>query len=60
VAYAAGWTEVAFHQSWLYIVAPLVGAPIGGWVADALLFADDEEETAKAPHVDEQARLTED
>lgn len=52
VAYAAGWTGVAFQNAWLYIVAPIVGAPIGGWVADTLLFGssdhnDDYDDTAQ-------------
>ena len=40
VAYFAGWTGVAFRGAWLYAVAPLVGAPVGAWVADSLLFSD--------------------
>ena len=47
VAYAAGWTGVAFTDSWLYIVAPLVGAPVGGAVADFLFRQEDDDEQEK-------------
>jgi glycerol uptake facilitator protein len=40
VAYFAGWEGVAFQGWWVYVVAPVVGAPLGGFVADCLLFAD--------------------
>ena len=38
IAYFAGWTELAFTQAWLYTVAPLLGAPLGGYIADSILF----------------------
>lgn len=41
VAWFAGWKTVAFTKSWLYIVAPIVGAVFGAAVADRVLFADD-------------------
>mmetsp|Transcript_8938 Transcript_8938/g.24781 ORF Transcript_8938/g.24781 Transcript_8938/m.24781 type:complete len:324 (+) Transcript_8938:122-1093(+) len=45
VAYGAGWTEVAFEQAWLYIVAPIVGAPIGAALMDFVLYNDQEKST---------------
>lgn len=39
VAHVAGWTSVAFYQSWLYIVAPMLGAPLGAWLIDKVLYA---------------------
>ena len=47
VAYLAGWTQVAFQGAWLYIVAPLLGAPLGAALVDKVLFATDDEETSK-------------
>lgn len=41
VAYAAGWGDVAFQGWWVYVVAPIVGAPIGAAIADLLLFGDE-------------------
>jgi len=40
VAWFAGWKTVAFRSSWLYIVAPIVGAAFGAALADHVLFAD--------------------
>lgn len=40
VAWFAGWKTVAFRSSWLYIVAPIVGAAVGATLADRVLFAD--------------------
>lgn len=48
VAFMAGWTGVAFHKCWLYIVAPIVGAPIGAAMIDVILYADDEDEQSEA------------
>lgn len=53
VAYAAGWTGVAFQNCWVYIVAPLVGAPIGAAIVDKLLYANqgsEKVETAATTH----------
>ena len=46
VAYLAGWGKVAFQGWWVYIVAPIVGAPIGAFVADVILFADVQNDVA--------------
>mmetsp|Transcript_22752 Transcript_22752/g.48118 ORF Transcript_22752/g.48118 Transcript_22752/m.48118 type:complete len:183 (+) Transcript_22752:521-1069(+) len=40
VAWFAGWKTVAFRSSWLYIVAPIVGAIVGAALADRVLYAD--------------------
>lgn len=41
VAFALGWGEIALPGPngtfWPYIVGPLVGAPIGGWLAERLM-----------------------
>lgn len=39
VAWLAGWKGVAFTKWWLYVLAPLVGAPIGAAIADKVLYA---------------------
>lgn len=41
VAWFAGWKTVAFTNSWLYIVAPIIGAVCGAALADQVLYADD-------------------
>jgi glycerol uptake facilitator-like aquaporin len=33
----AGWKVMAFHGWWIYVTAPIIGAPIGAFVADKLL-----------------------
>jgi len=38
VAYMAGWGGIAMKGWWLYVVAPLIGAPIGAWIADRVLY----------------------
>ena len=38
VAYCAGWTHVAFVGSWVYILAPLVGAMAGAAWIDKVVF----------------------
>ena len=43
VAWFAGWKTVAFRSSWLYIVAPIVGAIVGAALADLVLYADGED-----------------
>ena len=40
VALCSGWGTVAMKGWWLYVVAPLVGAPVGAWVADKVLYKD--------------------
>jgi glycerol uptake facilitator-like aquaporin len=40
VAWLAGWNGVAFQGWWVYAVAPFIGAPIGAFVADKLLYGD--------------------
>jgi glycerol uptake facilitator protein len=42
VAYAAGWNQLAFRHCWVYILAPLVGAPLGAALVDKVLYATDE------------------
>jgi glycerol uptake facilitator protein len=40
VAYAMGWSsDIAFQNWWVYVVAPIVGAPIGGAFVDKILYA---------------------
>ena len=41
VAWFAGWKTVAFTSSWVYIIAPIVGASIGAALVDRVLYADD-------------------
>lgn len=43
VACIAGWGSVAMKGWWLYVVAPLIGAPLGAWVADKVLYAESDE-----------------
>eukprot|EP00979_Chaetoceros_neogracilis_P006414 scaffold1307_cov260-Chaetoceros_neogracile.AAC.2 len=38
IALLAGWGNVAMQGWWLYVAAPFVGAPIGAWVADKVLY----------------------
>jgi glycerol uptake facilitator protein len=42
-AYLAGWHDVAFKNCWLYIVAPIVGAPMGAFLVDRVLYFGEEE-----------------
>lgn len=44
VAWFAGWKTVAFTSSWVYIIAPIVGASIGAALVDRVLYADDDAE----------------
>lgn len=37
VAWLAGWKGVAFTKWWLYVLAPIVGAPIGAALAENLM-----------------------
>lgn len=38
----AGWgTGIAFQGWWVYVLAPLVGAPLGGLVADKMLYKEE-------------------
>jgi glycerol uptake facilitator protein len=48
VAYLAGWKEVAFLNCWVYIVAPIVGAPLGAMFVDKVLYCGQEEGDAAA------------
>lgn len=41
IAWLAGWKAIAFQGWWIYVVAPIVGAPIGAFVADKLLSGDE-------------------
>lgn len=41
VAFLAGWRTVAFQGWWIYVVAPLLGATVGAFLADKVLYADD-------------------
>jgi glycerol uptake facilitator protein len=51
VAYMAGWTEVAFLNCWVYIVAPIVGAPLGAMLVDKVLYYGQEHgDTAATTH----------
>lgn len=40
IAWAGGWGQVAFKGWWLYVLAPLIGAPIGGFIADKILYSE--------------------
>jgi glycerol uptake facilitator-like aquaporin len=40
IAWLAGWKAIAFQGWWVYVIAPIVGAPIGAFVADKLLYGD--------------------
>jgi len=42
VAWFAGWKSVALQGWWVYAAAPFIGAPIGAFVADKLLYGGDE------------------
>jgi glycerol uptake facilitator protein len=42
VAYLAGWKQVAFLNCWVYIVAPIVGAPLGAMLVDKVLYCGQE------------------
>ena len=41
VAYFAGWKMIAFKGWWVYVFAPVIGAMLGGFVAEKVLFGDD-------------------
>ena len=49
VAYLAGWGNIAFRGWWVYVFAPIMGAPIGAFVADKLLYSMDPETTEELP-----------
>ncbi|KAG7355871.1 MIP family channel protein [Nitzschia inconspicua] len=40
VAWCAGWKTVAFTGWWVYIIGPIVGALLGAYVADKILYPD--------------------
>jgi len=45
VAYFAGWgRQVSFQGWWVYVVGPIIGAPIGAAVADILLYGKEDED----------------
>lgn len=41
IAAIAGWGSIAMKGWWVYVLAPLVGAPLGAWVADKFLYPED-------------------
>lgn len=41
IAFLAGWKTVAFQGWWVYVLAPLLGATAGAFLADKVLYADD-------------------
>jgi len=41
VAYLAGWNKVAFLGWWVYVFPPVVGALVGAFVADKILYGSD-------------------
>lgn len=41
VALLAGWKGIAMQGWWVYVLAPIVGAPIGAFVADKVLYKND-------------------
>jgi len=41
ISFLAGWKNVAFSNCWLYILAPLIGAPLGAWFVEKVLYAKD-------------------
>jgi glycerol uptake facilitator-like aquaporin len=43
VAWLFGYKRSAFSEWWLYVVAPLVGAPVGAFVADKVLYSNEAE-----------------
>jgi glycerol uptake facilitator-like aquaporin len=40
-AFFGGWKAIAFKGWWVYVLAPFIGAPIGGFLADRVLYADE-------------------
>ncbi|KAL7556293.1 hypothetical protein ACA910_017414 [Epithemia clementina (nom. ined.)] len=48
VAYLAGWHALAFRQVWLYLIAPCLGAPLGAFIADQVLFGGYDDPTTSA------------
>lgn len=43
VAYLIGYKRAAFSEWWVYVVGPFVGAPVGAFLADKILYADEAE-----------------
>lgn len=41
VAWLAGWKAVALQGWWVYAAPPFIGAPIGAFIADKLLYGDE-------------------
>ena len=46
-----GWSTVAFHQLGIYLLAPMVGATLGGWFVDNFLYGDYKPVTLSSRHV---------
>ncbi|CAB9497655.1 Glycerol uptake facilitator protein-like [Seminavis robusta] len=42
VAFFAGWKMIAFQGWWVYVFAPIIGALLGGFVADKVLYGGDD------------------
>ena len=40
VAFLAGWKTVAFQGWWVYVFAPMLGAPFGAALADKVLYSE--------------------
>ena len=44
IALFAGWGKaVAMKGWWVYVLGPIIGAPIGGFIADKLLYPSDKD-----------------
>jgi glycerol uptake facilitator-like aquaporin len=43
VAYIAGWGDIAFKGWWVYVLGPIIGAPIGAFLADRVLYTNGDE-----------------
>jgi glycerol uptake facilitator protein len=53
IAHAYGWSSgIAYQNWWVYVLAPIVGAPIGGFFVDRILFASSDEEVIKEEQVE--------
>lgn len=42
IAAIAGWGSIAMKGWWVYVAAPLVGAPIGAFIVDKFLYSNEE------------------
>ena len=43
VSFIAGWRTTSFMGWWIYMVAPVLGCIVGGFVADKMLYGGDDE-----------------